>query len=472
MNTQQINLLSTLFDESLDAILILDLKTQKFILFNQKALELYNYTEEEMRQITPKDLTLEFITDEEMKKRQKNILEKGWDKFTTKHKTKDAKALDVLIKSKRIELIPDSPLLYITIINLGKEQKIEQEFETIFYSSKDGIATINLDGNFIKFNDSFKQLSEYSYNELINISVFDLFTKENKEKIQELMDLIIKEKYIENFETTFITKNEKLMIIYITMNLMPNQKEILLIIKNFTLLKLIELEKKFKSLNELIQNISHQWKQPLSTISIIASGIKLQKELNLYDISNLDNDMSKIVEITNYLSNIINNFDDIAFENLEKSYSICQIMSDILHDMKKVINKNHIKIITDYKVDNKIYIDKFKFSEAIKNILNNSIEAFIETNVENRVIIIKIVSINNHLNLKIQDNAGGIDEKILPKIFEPYFTTKHQSQGTGLGLTNTYKTIVEMHKYLLSFDNCQTIFENKSYKGLSVSITF
>lgn len=106
MNTQQINLLSTLFDESLDAILILDLKTQKFILFNQKALELYNYTEEEMRQITPKDLTLEFITDEEMKKRQKNILEKGWDKFTTKHKTKDAKALDVLIKSKRIELTP------------------------------------------------------------------------------------------------------------------------------------------------------------------------------------------------------------------------------------------------------------------------------------------------------------------------------------------------------------------------------
>lgn len=286
------------------------------------------------------------------------------------------------------------------------------------------------------------------------------------------MNLIIKEKYIENFETTFITKNEKLMIIYITMNLMPNQKEILLIIKNFTLLKLIELEKKFKSLNELIQNISHQWKQPLSTISIIASGIKLQKELNLYDISNLDNDMSKIVEITNYLSNIINNFDDIAFENLEKSYSICQIMSDILHDMKKVTNKNHIKIITDYKVDNKIYIDKFKFSEAIKNILNNSIEAFIETNVENRVIIIKIVNTNNHLNLKIQDNAGGIDEKILPKIFEPYFTTKHQSQGTGLGLTNTYKTIVEMHKYLLSFDNCQTIFENKSYKGLSVSITF
>ena len=70
-----------------------------------------------------------------------------------------------------------SYLLCITVINLGKEQKIEQEFETIFYSSKDGIATIDLDGNFIKFNDSFKQLSEYSYKELMNISAFELFSK-------------------------------------------------------------------------------------------------------------------------------------------------------------------------------------------------------------------------------------------------------------------------------------------------------
>ncbi|MFA6741529.1 MAG: PAS domain-containing sensor histidine kinase [Arcobacteraceae bacterium] len=471
MNTQH-NLLSTLFNESLDAILILDLKTQKFILSNKKALELYNYTEEEIKQITPKNLTLEFMTNEEMAKRQKNIIEKGWDRFTTKHKTKDGKALDVLIKSKKVEINPQTQLLYITIINLGKDQKLEQEFETIFYSSKDGIATIDLDGNFIKFNDSFKQLSEYSYKELINIPTFELFPTENKEKIKGLIDQVIKEKYIENFEATFITKYGKSMIIYITMNLMPNQKEILLIIKNFTLLKLIELEKKFKSLNELIQNISHQWKQPLSTISIIASGIKLQKELNLYNDSNLDEDMSKIVEITNYLSNIINNFDDIAFENLEKSYSICQIISEVLHDMKKILVKNNIKIITDYRVDAKIYIEKFKFLEAIKNILNNSIEAFRENNINNKVIIVKTESINNHLNLNIKDNAGGIDEQILPKILEPYFTTKHQSQGTGLGLTNAYRTIVEMHKYLLSFDNSEITFDNEKYKGLSVTISF
>lgn len=472
MNTQQITLLSTLFNESLDAILILDLKTQKFILFNQKTLELYNYTEEEIKKITPKDLSLEFITDEEMQTRQKNILEKGWDKFITKHKTKDGKAIDVLIKSKKIELTKNSPLLYITISNLEKEKELEREFETIFYSSKDGIATIDLNGNFIKFNDSFKQLTQYSYNELINISSFKLFQEKSKKKIKELINKVIKEKYIENFEATFVTKYGKSMVIYITMNLMPNQKEILLIIKNFTLLKLIELEKKFESLNELIQNISHQWKQPLNSISMIASSIKIQKEMNVYEDADLYEDLQKIVETTNYLSSIINNFDDIVFENLEKSYSICQLIDDVLIDMEETFNKNSIKIINDYKVDSKIYVDKFKFSEAIINILKNSIEAFVENSVENRVIIIKTESINNTLNLKIEDNAGGIDENILPKIIEPYFTTKHQSQGKGLGLTNTYKTILKIHNYSLSFDNYETIIDNKKYKGLSVTIGF
>ena len=104
MGNQEI-LLSTIFNESFDAMMILDLSTQRFIMFNKKALEIYNYSEEEFKQISPNELTLEFVSDEKMKEKQKTILDRGWDKFTTKHKTKDGKAIDVLIKSKKIELI-------------------------------------------------------------------------------------------------------------------------------------------------------------------------------------------------------------------------------------------------------------------------------------------------------------------------------------------------------------------------------
>ena len=473
MNNQQTTtLLSTLFNESLDAILILDLKTQKFIIFNKKALELYNYTEEEFKNITPQDLTLEFISKERIQKKQKNILEKGWDKFVTKHKTKDGKAINVLIKSKKIELIPNSPLLYITVHNLEKEKELEVEFQTIFHSSRDGIAIIDLNGNFVKFNDSFKNLSEYTYEELLNFSSFQLFSEISKEKIKIAIDEVIKNGYIENFETTFITKYGKSMAIYITMNLMPNQEQILLIVRNFTNLKLLELEKRFESLNELVQNIAHQWKQPLSTISIIASNIKLQKELDLYDYSGLNEDMNKIVNISNELSKTINNFDTMIFENFEKSYGIYELITEILKEMETIFIQNNITVLTKFTLDYKIYVDKIKFSQAIINILNNSIETFLENETQNRVISISTDSVDNHLRLKIEDNAGGIDENILPKIFEPYFTTKHQTQGKGLGLTNTYKTIVKIYKFLLTVNNCEILIDDKKYQGLSVTITF
>ncbi len=471
-NQQTTTLLSILFNESLDAILILDLKIQKFIIFNKKALELYNYTEEEFKNITPQDLTLEFISKERIQKKQKNILEKGWDKFVTKHKTKDGKAINVLIKSKKIELIPNSPLLYITVHNLEKEKELEVEFQTIFHSSRDGIAIIDLNGNFVKFNDSFKNLSEYTYEELLNFSSFQLFSEISKEKIKIAIDEVIKNGYIENFETTFITKYGKSMAIYITMNLMPNQEQILLIVRNFTNLKLLELEKRFESLNELVQNIAHQWKQPLSTISIIASNIKLQKELDLYDYSALNEDMNKIVNISNELSKTINNFDTMIFENFEKSYGIYELITEILKEMETIFIQNNITVLTKFTLDYKIYVDKIKFSQAIINILNNSIETFLENETQNRVLSISTDSVDNHLRLKIEDNAGGIDENILPKIFEPYFTTKHQTQGKGLGLTNTYKTIVKIYKFLLTVNNCEILIDDKKYQGLSVTITF
>jgi two-component system, sporulation sensor kinase A len=96
----------------------------------------------------------------------------------------------------------------------------------------------------------------------------------------------------------------------------------------------------------------------------------------------------------------------------------------------------------------------------------------LENEIQNRVISISTDSVDNHLRLKIEDNAGGIDENILPKIFEPYFTTKHQTQGKGLGLTNTYKTIVKIYKFLLTVNNCEILIDDKKYQGLSVTITF
>ena len=471
MGNQEI-LLSTIFNESFDAIIILDLSTQKFLMFNKKAIELYGYTEDEFKQITPKELTLEFISDEKMKEKQKNILERGWDEFTTKHKTKDGKAIDVLVKSKKIELIENTPLLYITIHNLEKEKELEKEFKTIFDNTKDGIATIDLKGKLIKFNNSFKQLSEYDYNELIHLSFLDLIPSSNKPNIKSAFKEIIQNGFMENFETIFLTKSNKSIVIYMTMNLMPNQKQILLIIKNFTFIKLKELEKRFESLNQLILNIGHQWRQPLNHISIIASNVQIQKEFGLYEDSTLFEDMNKIVDLTTNLSKTINTFDLISINDYDKEYSLLYLINEVITNLQNTFERNKIEIISDFRNDIKIYLDKNKFVEAIINILNNSIEAFNKNKIVNRVIYIKIRNVENHTQLEIKDNAGGIEENILSKIFEPYFTTNHQSQGKGLGLTNTYKTIVTSYKFLLTYSNCKLNYKNKTYKGVCVTLTF
>lgn len=471
MGNQEI-LLSTIFNESFDAMMILDLSTQKFIMFNKKTLEIYNYSEEEFKQITPKELTLEFVSDEKMKEKQKTILDRGWDKFTTKHKTKDGKAIDVLIKSKKIELIKDVPLLYITIHNLEKEKELEKEFETIFNNTKDGIATIDFEGKLLKFNNSFKLLSEYNYNELINLSFLDLIPHSNKRKIKEAIKEVIKNNFIENFETIYLTKNNKSIVIYMTMNLMPNQKQILLIVKNFTFIKLKELEKRFESLNQLVSNIGHQWRQPLNHISIIASNIKLQEELGVYDNSNLSKDMDKIVDISNELSTTINDFDLENINNYDKEYYLRDLINEIITILQKDLLENNIEVISQLNNEAKIYVDKNKFIQAIINILHNSIESFNKNKIVNRVIFIKLKQIDNDTQLEIKDNAGGIEESILSKIFEPYFTTNHQSQGKGLGLTNTYKIIVSIYKFLLSYSNCKITYKNKTYKGVCVTLTF
>lgn len=115
------------FEKSLDAFLILDLERSKFLFYNEKALELYGYTKEEFATITPYGLTFEFMNHLEMEHKQEFIVQKGWDTFITKHKTKSGKILNIYIKSKKIEF-QDNFLLFITLIDLEKESIPQKYF--------------------------------------------------------------------------------------------------------------------------------------------------------------------------------------------------------------------------------------------------------------------------------------------------------------------------------------------------------
>ena len=107
------------------------------------------------------------------------------------------------------------------------------------------------------------------------------------------------------------------------------------------------------------------------------------------------------------------------------------------------IKNNNINIVLNIQED--IQIDGYEneLTQCLINIFNNAKDALKETIEDNRMIFISTVTTNDKAIIKIKDNAGGIPDDVLPKIFDPYFTTKHQSQGTGLGLHMTYNLIVD-----------------------------
>ncbi|MDZ7817302.1 MAG: HAMP domain-containing sensor histidine kinase [Aliarcobacter sp.] len=135
--------------------------------------------------------------------------------------------------------------------------------------------------------------------------------------------------------------------------------------------------------------------------------------------------------------------------------------------------RKKITVISDLKDD--ISIDGYEneLMQSFINIINNSKDA-IKENVKNDEKLIFISTIKEHSSLiiTIKDNGGGIPDNIIHRVFEPYFTTKDKSIGTGIGLSMTYKMLVERHNALIDVYNEEYIYNNKSYKGACFKITF
>jgi len=160
-----------------------------------------------------------------------------------------------------------------------------------------------------------------------------------------------------------------------------------------------------------------------------------------------DKDMDNIIEGAEYLSQTIEDFRN--FTKVDRNKTIFDINETIMKTYRIVENLykvNNIKVEFDLAPEMLYNGIASQFSQVVINVLNNAKDALIANNhdKDNRKIVITTTSQDSHFLIKIADNAGGIPEDIMSKIFDPYFTTKHQSQGTGIGLFMTYE-IVKTH---------------------------
>ncbi len=198
-------------------------------------------------------------------------------------------------------------------------------------------------------------------------------------------------------------------------------------------------------MGELISNIAHQWRQPLNAITTALSAIQIKKNLN--DITEEEETelLNMIDENSHFLSETIDIFRNYIIEKKEKKNIILQDrINTTLSILESSLNNHNIKFIKDFEGSEPINIDIIigELDQVIINIINNSKDNFIKNCINNGYIKLSLLNINNKVIISIEDNAGGIPVNILPKIFDPYFTTKHKSQGTGLGLYIS-KNIIE-----------------------------
>ncbi len=229
-------------------------------------------------------------------------------------------------------------------------------------------------------------------------------------------------------------------------------------------------QSKMAAMGEMLGNIAHQWRQPLSAISTIASGLKLKREMGDLSESNLEDDLENIVQTTVVLSNTIDDFRNFYSRNKEETeFLINKTMQKVLNLVSANLKNNNIELVLDIE-KNALKSYENELIQVLLNVINNAKDALLNIK-EERYIFITSYKKDKTLRIKIYDNAGGIDEKTLPRIYEPYFTTKFKSQGTGIGLYMS-KNIVENNlKGKISTSNFNFNYENKTFFGAMFEIS-
>ena len=187
--------------------------------------------------------------------------------------------------------------------------------------------------------------------------------------------------------------------------------------------------------------IAHQWRQPLAAISSTSGGINLKAKLNKLDKDTAIELSSKISNYAQHLSSTIDDFRDFFKTNKEKKETTYdEILKSVLGIIETSITNKDIKLIKEFNSTKTFHTYPNEVKQVVLNLIKNAEDILLEKKIENPTITIETYDDI----LIVRDNAGGVPEDIIEKIFDPYFSTKTKKDGTGLGLYMS-KTIIQEH---------------------------
>jgi len=213
-------------------------------------------------------------------------------------------------------------------------------------------------------------------------------------------------------------------------------------LKNAKKDRLLQHQSKLAELGDMIGNIAHQWRHPLTRLSLILQNLKAYKNRDKMTDELFDDSLNKSIYQIDFMSTTIDNFKDFYRMDKEKSYfKVHESFESVFNIVGSVLEHTNIKIEMSKEKEIEIYGNKNEFAQVLMNLIINAKDALLDNKVKDPFIKINISKLKNETVIDIIDNAGGIDESIIDKIFISYFTTK-KDKGTGIGLYLS-KVIIE-----------------------------
>lgn len=429
--------------------------------------------------IHPKELALIYHEkDQELLKRKSKQV------YESQVKDSQGNIHDVIFNKASIEDENNNIIGLIGVILDITEQNIltKQRDEMTNKANKFFEQSINLliigdfQGKIIELNSAVKRMFGYEVEEMIGKSFLEYLHPEDMEKTKEVMRKLSKGEVVHYFENRYRHSDGSYRTLAWSANSEVKDQLMFISAQDITEIKLqnkaLLEQSKLAAMGEMIGNIAHQWRQPLSVISTGATGMKMQNEYNLLNDATINKTCDAINNNAQYLSKTIDDFRNfIKGDRIKNIFSVTDLIDSSLQLLEGSLKNSDISLVLNMKDPLKINGYQNELTQCIINIVNNAKDALDELELEKKYIFITTLRLGNNIVIKIADNAGGIPKLLQEKIFEPYFTTKHKKQGTGLGLSMTYKLIVDGMNGTITSNNIHYEYNDKSYNGAEFVIT-
>lgn len=213
--------------------------------------------------------------------------------------------------------------------------------------------------------------------------------------------------------------------------------------KNRTQEKILMQQAKMAEIGSMVESIAHQWRQPLNILGLTMTRLNINVSLGNH------NDMSKVIEIVeqqiDYMSQTIDDFRNFFKQDrVQTKVNVYHLIGEVETLLGPLLASKKIALVKNIDPSIEVLVYHNELKQVLLNIVNNAREAIEITKAKDRIIIVSCVDDKFHCRVSIEDSGGGVPHHIIDKIFDPYFTTKFESQGTGIGLYMA-KMIIEKH---------------------------